>query len=316
MSQNLRRVYKLGFPIFLLSITLLTSIFAIFRSHEFSKALSSIFELLFENKSVIITLFTVLTSVISAIYLNTASSDEKIYKYAALRRKIEELEAKTSIQESFQDNSYSRKINERINNLIDKNINSERILETLKKSIGFDMLVEQQISKLENDFNNQILRNKTEINRLTKNANLNLIFGSTITIGTLWYFGYHLFDSKLVLNTLTSVLSFFIPRSCVIISVELLGFFFLKIYKSNLAEIKYYHNETANHVSKLIALKLSLYNNKDNVLDNCINNLVATERNFILKKDESSIELEREKIDVKNNNGLIDLLKTIISMKN
>jgi len=40
-----------------------------------------------------------------------------------------------------------------------------------------------------------------------------------------------------------------------------------------------------------------------------------TERNFILKKDETTIDLEKSRIEVQNSNNTISTLKDIISFK-
>lgn len=90
----------------------------------------------------------------------------------------------------------------------------------------------------------------------------------------------------------------FIPRLSVSIFIELFSFFFLRMYKRNLDEIKYLNNERTNIELKLIALESAILNKDDeNTLGKILIELSKTERNFILKKGESTVEVEKEKLE-------------------
>jgi hypothetical protein len=77
-------------------------------------------------------------------------------------------------------------------------------------------------------------------------------------------------------------------------------------------DIKYYHNEMANHLAKLIAFKMAVESRNDNAITSAINTLLGTERNFILKAGETTIEIEKNKIDLTNSKSLLDFFKGTI----
>ena len=71
------------------------------------------------------------------------------------------------------------------------------------------------------------------------------------------------------------------------------------MYKRNLDEIKYLNNERTNIELKLIALETSILNKDDgyDTLSKILIELSKTERNFILKKGESTVEVEKDRIE-------------------
>jgi hypothetical protein len=81
------------------------------------------------------------------------------------------------------------------------------------------------------------------------------------------------------------------------LSIEVFAFFFLRLYKVNLEDTKFYQNELTNIDSKLIALKTTLIGERDNDVSDVVRELAGTERNFVLKKDETTVELERTRIE-------------------
>jgi hypothetical protein len=102
------------------------------------------------------------------------------------------------------------------------------------------------------------------------------------------------------------------PRLSIAIFIEVFSFFFLKLYKNNLEDVKYFHNERTNIDSKIIALKASMLLEKEDVLNDIIKSFSTVERNFILKKDESTISIERIKLDNEQELSIISKLSDVI----
>lgn len=90
------------------------------------------------------------------------------------------------------------------------------------------------------------------------------------------------------------ILITYVPRFTMVIFIELIGIFFLKLYKATLDEIRFIHNEITNVEMRLIALHSS-HSSSEAVRANAIGSLVATERNSIINKDQTTIEIERSK---------------------
>ncbi|MGH2423346.1 hypothetical protein EJ576_10795 [Pseudomonas sp. C 49-2] len=108
----------------------------------------------------------------------------------------------------------------------------------------------------------------------------------------------------------------YLPRLTFALVIELFAFFFLRLYRASLSEIKYFQNEITNIEAKSLALRASLLTDSSVSLNKAIASLVDTERNHILQKGQSTIELERAKIEVsgmanvaKNAAGLLEVLK-------
>lgn len=79
------------------------------------------------------------------------------------------------------------------------------------------------------------------------------------------------------------------PRITISLLIEILALFFLKQYRNNLDEIKYWHNESTNVDFKLLSLNLSLNTIEDDSLTlEIIKEFAKTDRNLALKIEESN----------------------------
>lgn len=95
--------------------------------------------------------------------------------------------------------------------------------------------------------------------------------------------------------------------------MEIFAFFFLRLYRTSLVEIKFFQNELTNIELKLIALEAGIARDDKALIETLAANLMATERNFVIKPGETTIDIEREKLGYKNiellNESLVSLLK-------
>jgi hypothetical protein len=103
----------------------------------------------------------------------------------------------------------------------------------------------------------------------------------------------------------------YIPRVTLALFIEIFSFFFLRLYRRNLDDIKYLTNEITNVKLKLIALKASYMKEGGDFTGNILQELAKTERNFVLKKNESTVELQKLKIEAEELTQLIDKLSSI-----
>lgn len=180
-----------------------------------------------------------------------------------------------------------------------------------------DLFTEIEIQDLKNKFYDQVkydleyayvfedLYNleskfKSQIERLISNSNLNLLIGIITTMIAVIILGITIFqDNKF--NNYYDLLSFFLPRISTVIFIELFSFFFLRLYRDNLSEIKFFQNEISNLNFKITSLKSAIKKNDDTALTNIINEYSKTERNFILKNGETTEKIESLKQDYFNN---------------
>lgn len=106
-------------------------------------------------------------------------------------------------------------------------------------------------------------------------------------------------------------IKYLLPFSCIIISLELISYFFLKCYTETNIRIKYFKNELTNLGLKKTALYIFQGQTHQECLGNIINILMSSERNHVLKEGESSIELKQMEFSDKYNSSIQQLTNLI-----
>ena len=195
---------------------------------------------------------------------------------------------------------------------LEKNL-SQEFLETIQQKFGADILASERYSDLQRDLIEIKERLRFEIKRLSLRANTNLAIGSVTTLTAVILLYITVVSNHMVFNDSVSMISYFIPRISLVIFIEVFAFFFLKLYKSNLDNVRYYHNEMTNVETRIISLKSSIINADKSTINEVIKELSKTERNSTIKKGETTIELERLRREKNENKSLIELAKSIIA---
>ncbi|MGB3752117.1 MAG: hypothetical protein WA945_11180, partial [Arcobacteraceae bacterium] len=206
---------------------------------------------------------------------------------------------------------------------IKKEIYTIKIKE-LKSELANDIdnltTVTEDFSSVKRSFIQTKERLKNEITNLMKRGNINLGAGVIITIIaviSLWlslndfYIGMKTIDYKNTTEMLTAIL----PRLSLVLLIEIFAYFFLRLYKIGLEDIKYYQNELTNVESKLIAMEASYITNNPIAMKLAIEELVKTERNFVLKKGETTVELEKAKSESESMKTIINAVPSLFKQK-
>jgi hypothetical protein len=142
-------------------------------------------------------------------------------------------------------------------------------------------------------------RLEKQIEAIGSRANFSLTVGLAVAAAGIvaLYYSFYIDQSVIDYNNLVVVAARYIPRLSLVLIIELTAFFFLKLYSKALSEVRYFQNEITNLESKLLASNLSLNSaSKEKLLAVVVQNLLATERNFVLEKGQSTIEIEKEKM--------------------
>ena len=149
----------------------------------------------------------------------------------------------------------------------------------------------------------------SEIKDLGTKSNINLAIGLSISIIAFFFLGYSALFVEI--SNLENTVKF-LPRVSFVILVEFLAYFFLGLYKKNLEEIKYYQNELTNVDFKFMAFYQLIENHVggDKALSG-IQELLKTERNRFLNKNQTTEELERLRNESSNNKLLFNSLLKI-----
>jgi hypothetical protein len=151
------------------------------------------------------------------------------------------------------------------------------------------------------------LRLSREVEALGRRANVNLLTGMGLAIagfGALVWMLANLPDW----TDPTRVAITQAMRFSLVLFVEIFAFFFLRLYRNNLDGIKYFQNELTNVQAREVALRTALTLERPDALDRAIDELLRTERNFVIKQGETTVEVERIRNDANHLNTLINVL--------
>ncbi|MCX4043363.1 hypothetical protein [Aeromonas veronii] len=222
----------------------------------------------------------------------------------------------------------------------DKNINlssevSRRLFITALSSIKNGLEVEQNTplrDKISSSVSIEDKRNKNdaialgekftdrlqkEIEQLTRGANIYITFGSAITVGAAAILFYTVTDLSSYFNSpfsdtktaLTSTDWFsVISRFSIVVFVEVFAFYYLRLYRSTMDTVKYYQNEITNIEMRLMAIySLQTLATPDSVsASTLISSLSNSERNFVIQKGQTTVDLEKQKIDSTQISSIFD----------
>lgn len=145
--------------------------------------------------------------------------------------------------------------------------NRQQLVEALKPTIHegvADELEERFRNRLSQSARDQEVREtfaaaehrlKAELDALGRRSNLNLVIGvltTTIAVGLLTYM---VLGAVAEFGTLTSLLSHYIPRLGLVLFIEVFSFFFLRLYKTTLSEMRMYQTDlTALTIQRVAVL--------------------------------------------------------------
>jgi hypothetical protein len=87
----------------------------------------------------------------------------------------------------------------------------------------------------------------------------------------------------------------------------------LRLYRSSLEDIKYFQNELTNAESVKMAFATALIFDDKETLKQLTLEIVKTERNFILKKGESTIHTQKETLNASIDKEDLKAFKSLLS---
>lgn len=150
-----------------------------------------------------------------------------------------------------------------------------------------------------------------EVKALGKRSNINLVIGSVIAVIGWALLVWFIIDINNKDMQGWKMLNAFIPRLTIIIMIEIFSYFFLKLYRESIDRIRYYQNEITNIESRKIAILASAIQQNNASLSTIIESLLTVDRNILLKKGETTIELEKLKIENNSSKNLLKNLKDL-----
>ena len=170
---------------------------------------------------------------------------------------------------------------------------------------------EQHLFSIRAAFTRNQRRMINETERIQRTGFLNLMIGILFSVVALGILGYPLIAPNTAPATdWINIVERFAPRMSVGVLIQLIGFFFLRLYVAGENELHYIRNEITNLESRSISYNAAAVNNDKTAMKDLVAQLVRTERNFKLKKDERTLYRVDETY-----NDLGELLKEAMKVK-
>ncbi|WP_339141804.1 hypothetical protein [Pseudoalteromonas galatheae] len=149
-------------------------------------------------------------------------------------------------------------------------------------------------------------RLKNEIAQLSKRADIYIVFGSAITMmaGLFLYFTVQefleLYNSKAgtdkIAWTMYDTLAIAV-RFSIVLFIEVFAFYYLRLYRNIMENIKFYQNEITNIEMKILSLHTLEGEKCNESLKILITELSQTERNFVIDKNKTTVDIEKSKLE-------------------
>jgi hypothetical protein len=147
---------------------------------------------------------------------------------------------------------------------------------------------------------------------LNAQSRFNLLLGGTLGFAGFAVLGYFLYIGISNDNDTTAKLMYFGARIFLVFTIHAFAYFFLNLYRVGITEIKYFENEVTNCETKTIAPIVARQIEDAASLARVLGELASTERNFVLKKGESTVTLKRDEIDHSHLEYLVGALTNVV----
>lgn len=194
---------------------------------------------------------------------------------------------------------------------IQKNIESESF-KNYAESIHDLVKSQNKTEDIEAYFYRSSARLSREVHDLAKRGNVNLVLGIITTLVGLMILAITAFSIPQT-QDMQNFVFFFTPRLSLVIMIEIFSYFFLKLYRQNLYEIKYFQNELTNIELIFFSTHLSMQTSDCQQINTIACKLADTDRNSNINYGQKNAEIENDRTKQNNESKLIQLLSTLMN---
>lgn len=156
----------------------------------------------------------------------------------------------------------------------------------------------------------------SEIDALGRRGTVNLVLGVITALSGVLTLSFFVLANESTHQSISEFTMSFLPRLSIVLIIEVFSYFFLRLYKSSLSEIKYFQNEATNIEHNFVALEASIKMEDKILIEKCINKFLEVERNPIILEKQTTREILSEQVESKSMSLSPDyLIKIIEAMK-
>ena len=160
-----------------------------------------------------------------------------------------------------------------------KTVLASDVVRQMEEKYSAKIANDAQVAQVRKGIVDTSLRLRAEIGALSRRANLNLVIGTLTTVVAVALLAYLVLGAAADYTNIPNLLSHFIPRISIAVFIEVFSFFFLKLYKASLHEIKYFQNELTNIEMRAVAVETALLAGHNKTTEPIVDQLIRTERN-------------------------------------
>lgn len=197
--------------------------------------------------------------------------------------------------------------------------------ERMKQEASAGLIIELKKQIKENEYRIKISESSkitlhriyTEIDALGRRGSINLVLGVITALSGVVALSFFVLNDVRMHESFTEFATAFLPRLSIVVIIEVFSYFFLKLYKASLSEIKYFQNEATNIEFNFVALETAIHLGKPDLIQKTMERFINIERNPVLKKGQTTRELEVEALTEKNikmtPDHLTEILRALIN---
>lgn len=189
------------------------------------------------------------------------------------------------------------------------------LISDLQKKVTEEVITQTHEREIARNFEETRNRLSLEIAALGRRGNLNLILGIVTTVSGLILLAMFVFTQIEMPKEAVPFAMHFLPRLTLVLFIEIFAYFFLRLYKSSLAEIKYFQNELTNVEQKHVALITVIKYGESAVRNEVISKFASTERNHVLEKEQTTVALEKSRIEKESLSEVAKHMADMLSKK-
>lgn len=232
------------------------------------------------------------TETAKSLVVNVSQSSDSKSDVESLRAEISELKAQFHGVDKEQIAALAETLKKEISAEAGNSLISD-----LQKKVTEEVTTQAHERETARNFEETRNRLSLEIAALGRRGNLNLILGIVTTVSGLILLAMFVFTQVEMPKEAVPFAMHFLPRLTLVLFIEIFAYFFLRLYKSSLAEIKYFQNELTNVEQKYVALLIAIKYGESAIRNEVISKFASTERNHVLEKGQTTVELEKSRID-------------------
>jgi hypothetical protein len=205
-------------------------------------------------------------------------------------------------------------VRQELETLVDGRITAD-FVRKIRKTLSADVIAALEMDAILSRMEETRRRFQQAISRLNAQSRFNLLLGGMLGFAGFAVLGYFLFRGISGGSDTTARVMYFGARIFLVFTIHAFAYFFLNLYKVGITEIKYFENEMTNFETKAIALIVARQIKDSPSLARILVELASTERNFVLKKGESTVTLRRDEIDHSHLEHLAGALTNVVKSK-